>query len=159
MTLYRGGRISLGRLVGATRVASTTTDSHGYYAFDDLADAGTTYRVRASSGSGYRAWRSLPSRLNPENALSGATRAMVYPEVPTDTDLDKPSWTGSATTNSTSSYTDNQGTTDTDDDVTGTWQNFALVWENGTVAGDREQLERFERQHRCSHHHPIRRRA
>ena len=135
LTLYRGGRLSLGRLVGATRVASTTTDSHGYYAFDNLADAGTSYRVRASSGSGYRAWRYLPSRTRPENALSGATRAMVYPELPNDTDLNKPRWTGSGTTNSTSRYTDDNGTTDTDDDVTGTWQNFALVHENGTVVG------------------------
>ncbi len=138
LTLFRGGRISAvtRRLTGATRVASTTTDSHGYYAFDDLADAGATYRVRASSGDGYEAWRSLPNLTRPfENALSGATRAMVYPELPSDTDLDKPQWTGSATTNATSSYTDDQGTTDTDDDVTGTWQNFSLVWRNGIVAG------------------------
>ena len=138
LTLYRGGRISTvtRRLTGATRVASTTTDASGYYAFDNLADAGATYRVRASSGSGYEAWRSLPNLTRPyENALSGSTRAMVYPELPSDTDLDKPQWTGSAMVNSTSLYTDDQGTDDTDDDVTGTWQNFALVWENGTVAG------------------------
>ena len=137
LTLLRGGSISrtTGRLTGARTVATTTTDSHGYYAFDELADAGSTYRVRASNGSGYRALRTLPSRTNPENALSGATSAMVYPELPSDTDLDKPQWTGSMTENATSEYTDDQGTTDTDDDVTGTWQNFALVWENGIVAG------------------------
>ena len=136
LTLYRGGSISVatGGLTRATTVASTTTDADGYYAFDDLPDAGATYRVIASSGSGYRAWRTMPARRSPGN-ISGATRAMVYPEVPTDTDLAKPQWTGTTTTNATSSYTDDQGTTDTDDDMTGTWQNFALVWENGTVAG------------------------
>ncbi|MDE2875876.1 MAG: carboxypeptidase regulatory-like domain-containing protein [Gemmatimonadota bacterium] len=136
VTLYRGGRISTvtGALGGATRVGSTTTDADGYYAFDDLADAGATYRVIASGGSGYRAWRTMPARRSPGN-ISGATAAMVYPELPTDTDLAKPQWTGTTTTNATSMYTDDQGTTDTDDDVTGVWQNFALVWENGTVAG------------------------
>ena len=134
LTLYRGGRVSLGRLLGATRVATTTTDAHGYYAFDDLPDAGRTYRVRASDGSGYRAWRRMPAR-NVAHNLSATTEAMVYPEVPTDTDLDKPSWTGSGTDHATSEYTDDQGTTSDDDDVTGTWQNFSLVYENGTVAG------------------------
>ena len=136
VTLYRGGSISTatGNLTRATTVASTTTDADGYYAFDDLPDAGATYRVIANSGSGYRAWRTMPAPKSPGN-ISGATAAMVYPEVPTDTDLAKPQWTGSMTTNATSMYTDDQGTADTDDDVTGVWQNFALVWENGTVAG------------------------
>ena len=134
LTLFRGGLVRNGVLSGAARVATTTTDSRGYYAFDDLADAGSTYRVRASDGDGYRALRVLPAPRTAHN-LSSPTRAMVYPELPSDTDLAKPVWTGSSTTNSTSSYTDDQGTTDTDDDVRGVWQNFALVWENGTVAG------------------------
>ena len=136
LTLLRGGRLRNGVLSGATTVATTTTDSRGYYAFDELADAGNTYRVRASNGDGYRALRVLPAPRTAHN-LSGTTRAMVYPELPSDTDLDKPQWNTATgrTTNSTSSYTDDQGTTDTDDDVRGTWQNFALVWENGTVAG------------------------
>ena len=143
LRLMRGVRRSstTGAYFGGTLVATATTDDGGFYSFENLARG--TYQVRAVSGNDYWAIKDVGRN----SAWSGPVAADDYPTPGTgnfvEGDFRTPSWIGEPSfvvTGGNVTVTDDKGTTTTDDDVSATLRNFALVWSDGSVSGKIDNL-------------------
>ena len=129
-----------GNYFGGKVVATTTTNAKGFYVFDNL-EAGS-YQVRAASTPAYWAFRNLTEN----GGYSGPVNADEYPTPGSgnfvEGDFLLPTWEelGLGILQPAVTVTDDKGTTDTDDDISATLHNFALVWRDGSLSGKIENL-------------------